>query len=137
MSAKATSIIWEADLKPSKKFVLLALADGCGTNGEHAYPSIREIAGKTSLNRRTIKRILLALKDDHLIAVSQSASHDSPNRYRLDMKRIATLDIHTTRISGVVNSICYKSAGCLNSRIFANSSSYFLDSAGCSSRLYW
>jgi hypothetical protein len=66
MSVKAVTWAFEQRLKPSVKMVLLALCDYAGEHGE-AYPSIKTLELKTSLERKAIFRSLKFLKDGQYI----------------------------------------------------------------------
>lgn len=53
MSVKLMSAVWETDLQPTRKMVLLALCDNANDEGL-CYPSITTIAKKCSLSRRAV-----------------------------------------------------------------------------------
>ncbi len=76
---------WGLRLKPNVKFVLMALADACDDDG-YCWPSVPTLARKTSLDDRSVQRILLKLKADGLLRVEPRYRKDgSPtsNGYRL------------------------------------------------------
>lgn len=60
MSVKMMSIIWEMDLPPTDKLVLLAVADWARDDGSYCWPSISTIAKKSGVSERTVQRTLRA-----------------------------------------------------------------------------
>ena len=76
---------WGLPLKPSGKFVLLALADASDDAG-YCWPSIPTLAKKTCLDPRSVQRILNQLKAQGFLRVERRHRPDgSPtsNGYRL------------------------------------------------------
>ena len=76
---------WGLPLKPSIKFVLLALADA-SDDGGYCWPSISTLAKKTCLDARSVQRILNQLKAQGFLRVERRHRPDgSPtsNGYRL------------------------------------------------------
>lgn len=57
MSVKVMGHVWELDLAPNKKYVLLAYADHADHAGNGIYPSEDLIAYKTGYSRRQVQRI--------------------------------------------------------------------------------
>lgn len=55
MSVKIMGIVWDADLKPTLRFVLLAYADHADHEGKSIFPSIKLLAEKTGYTKRTIQ----------------------------------------------------------------------------------
>lgn len=83
---------WQLRLKPTIKFVLMALADAADDEG-HCWPSVPTLAHKTCMDERSVQRILKVLKDSNFIEVQARYRNDgSPtsNKYRLAL--IATGD---------------------------------------------
>lgn len=62
MSIKLMSIVWELDLPPGEKLVLLALADQANDAGTHCFPSVGTIAKRSGQNERTVRRALRSLE---------------------------------------------------------------------------
>lgn len=80
--------VWSLRLRPSVKFVLLALADAADDNGV-CWPSVPTIANKTCLEDRSVQRILTNVKRDGLLEIERRYRKDgtsTSNRYRLTMK---------------------------------------------------
>lgn len=73
MSIKLMSAVWDLELKPISKLLLLALADNANDQGV-CWPSISHIMKKTSLARRTVETNLQVLISLNLI--------QSENRYK-------------------------------------------------------
>lgn len=85
MSISAMNWAWQLRLKPTVKFVLMALADACDDQG-YCWPSVPTIAYKTCLDDRSVQRILNTLKADGLVEVQKRFRKDgspSSNSYRL------------------------------------------------------
>ena len=88
MSIAAMNWVWALRLRPSVKFVLLALADAADDNGV-CWPSVPTIANKTCLEDRSVQRILSSVKRDGLLEIERRYRKDgtpTSNRYRLTMK---------------------------------------------------
>ncbi|MDA8328741.1 MAG: helix-turn-helix domain-containing protein [Betaproteobacteria bacterium] len=88
MSIAAMNWVWQLRLKPSIKFVLLALADAADDTG-YCWPSIPTLAKKTSLDDRSVQRILHKLKADDLVQVQNRFRNDgsaTSNGYRLSLE---------------------------------------------------
>ena len=62
MSIKLMSVVWELDLPPGEKLVLLALADQANDEGTHCWPSVATIAKRSGQNERTVRRALRNLE---------------------------------------------------------------------------
>lgn len=78
---------WQLRLKPTIKFVLMALADAADDEG-YCWPSVPTLARKTCMDQRSVQRILKTLKDNNLIEVQARFRNDgSPtsNKYWLAM----------------------------------------------------
>ena len=76
---------WQLRLKPTVKFVLMALADACDDDG-YCWPSIPTLANKTCLDDRSVQRILKKLKGDGLVQVQprfRNSGSPTSNGYRL------------------------------------------------------
>lgn len=62
MSIKLMTVVWELDLPPGEKLVLLALADQANDAGTHCWPSVATIAKRSGQNERTVRRALRSLE---------------------------------------------------------------------------
>lgn len=81
--------VWRLRLRPSVKFVLLALADAADDNGA-CWPSIPTLANKTCLDDRSVQRILRWLEDGSYLQIARRYREDgapTSNRYCLALER--------------------------------------------------
>jgi hypothetical protein len=66
MSVRVMTLVWDAELPPMEKLVLLALAD-CANDEGHCWPSATTIKRKSGQGERTVRRCLQSLiKKGHL-----------------------------------------------------------------------
>jgi hypothetical protein len=70
MSVKVMGKVWDMDLPPGEKLVLLALADHADHNGNNAYPGNDLLAKKTGLSTRQVRRILDDLESRAIVKKS-------------------------------------------------------------------
>jgi DNA-binding MarR family transcriptional regulator len=80
-------IVWELDLAPNKRLVLLAYADHADDEGANVYPSLARIAHKTGYSRDQVRRISKELAADGLMVKVQDATHNRGAEYRLHLER--------------------------------------------------
>lgn len=77
MSVRVMTLVWDADLPPMEKLVLLALAD-CANDEGHCWPSAATIVRKSGQGERTVRRCIQSLvKKRHL--TQQQRKGTSPN----------------------------------------------------------
>lgn len=62
MSIALMTLVWELDLPPGEKLVLLALADQANDNGAQCWPSVDTIARRSGQGERTVRRALASLE---------------------------------------------------------------------------
>ncbi len=55
MSVIVMEIVWQANLPPNEKLILLAYADHADQHGRESYPSIQTVARKTGYKTRTVQ----------------------------------------------------------------------------------
>jgi len=72
------SQVWELDLPPTEKLLLLCLADFASDDGENVYPSVATMTRKSSMSERTVRRSLRDLEAHGLLEVLDAA----PGRVR-------------------------------------------------------
>lgn len=104
MSVKQMGQVWDLDLPPLRKLVLLALADHADHDGERIYPSVGRIAYKTGLSHRQVQYELKALRDnDNLIVlVRKGGGRGNPSEYKLDLEKGEQLaPFNPKRVHGV------------------------------------
>jgi hypothetical protein len=63
MSIKLMSLVWELDLPPGEKLVLLALADQANDEGRQCWPSVDTIGQRSGQGERTVRRALASLEE--------------------------------------------------------------------------
>ena len=83
MSVKIMSWAWSQKLEPTKKLILMALADYADDDGV-CWPSMNRLADKCNVSRRTILRNINVLKDDGILSSSHRHREDgsmSSSRY--------------------------------------------------------
>jgi Helix-turn-helix domain len=86
MSGKATGRVWELQLSPAERMVLLALADHADHLGANIYPSIALVAWKTGYSGRQVSRVIAQLVTDGLLIVLQAGGgRKRSTMYRFDL----------------------------------------------------
>jgi DNA-binding transcriptional ArsR family regulator len=80
---------------PTRKLVLLALADEAGDDGKNAMPSVKTLARRACVDTSTVKRHLKALEKEGLIA---EGDQTKAARYRADRRpKVWDLDMTKSR----------------------------------------
>lgn len=62
MSIRLMTQVWDLDLPPGEKLVLLALADQANDEGRQCWPAVLTIAKKSGQGERTVRRALADLE---------------------------------------------------------------------------
>jgi hypothetical protein len=62
MSIRLMAQVWETDLEPSQKLVMLSLADNANDQGV-CWPSVANMVRKTGLSERTVQGVLAQLQE--------------------------------------------------------------------------
>ena len=75
MSVKIMSWAWSQKIEPTRKLILMALADHADDDGV-CWPSMKKLADKCSVSRRTVLRNINALKEDGIISSSHRHRED-------------------------------------------------------------
>lgn len=89
MSTEATAAVLRAKIgDPSKKAVLLGMAEHAGPDGGNCYVSIARIVAYTELSRSTVKAKLAEMVEQELVIVTQEARQHFPRVYRIDIHRL-------------------------------------------------
>lgn len=93
MSAKATGLIWEADLPRPEKYVLLALADHAKEDGSDVYPSLGRVQWKTGYSETQVRDIIRSLIEQKILVPVRKGGNGptDTNRYRIDFKALTML----------------------------------------------
>lgn len=92
MSVKVTTWVWEQDLPPNAKIVLLAVADHADDDGGNSYPSHDTLAKKTGFSTRQVKRVLDSLVEMGYLAIGRAhiphrRADRQPNMYTIFMSQ--------------------------------------------------
>lgn len=87
MSVKQMSLVWELDLHPNHKIILLAYADHAHDDGSHVFPSLKRIAYKTGYSRDQVRRISRELKEAGLMEQVADPTYNRPAEYMLTLER--------------------------------------------------
>lgn len=90
MSVKATNWAWEADLSPSQKLVLLALAHCHNGRTGQCNPRVSTIVDKTGLGERRVKGILKELREAGYIRPDRrrKGRRQASNQYGLALQGV-------------------------------------------------
>jgi hypothetical protein len=84
VSNKALDYVFELDLPPTDKFVLIAIADRVNDKrGGVAWPSIPRLVAMTGYDRRTVQKALRRLQDSGHLEVVEKARGRRSARYRI------------------------------------------------------
>ncbi|WP_198147415.1 helix-turn-helix domain-containing protein [Sphingobium chungbukense] len=62
MSVRLMSLVWELDLPPGEKLVLLALADQANDDGLQCWPAVSTIMKRSGQGERTVRRAIVDLE---------------------------------------------------------------------------
>lgn len=87
MSIAAMNYVWLLKLRPTIKFVLMALADAADDEG-YCWPSIPTLACKTCMDERSVQRILRILEDIELLKIEARYRNDgsaTSNKYQITL----------------------------------------------------
>lgn len=86
MSVKASAAVWDMDLPPNKKLILLALADHADHEGKNVYPGNDLLVKKTGLCKRQVQRILALLeKSRHIKKSSGGSGRSNKASYEINL----------------------------------------------------
>ena len=84
MSVRIMGGVWDLDLDPPKKFVLLAMADHADHDGRKCHPSVRLVAHKTGYSERQVQYIVRELETLGILEVEQpGGGRGNPTHYRI------------------------------------------------------
>jgi hypothetical protein len=101
MSVKISGKVWDMDLPPNEKYVLLALADHADHNGNNAYPGIALLARKTGYDPRNVRRILQSLEEKRIISrTHRGHGKNNPDCYSIHTEKEDNLSIPEAQQSG-------------------------------------
>lgn len=101
MSVKQMGLVWDLDLPPNQRLVLLAYADHADDDGNNVFPSLARMAHKTGYSKDQVRRISRELTADNLMElVERSPGHGRPHRYRLTLENGSKLQPFEPRRNG-------------------------------------
>ncbi len=89
MSINVVREVWELDLPPHEKLLLLAMADHADHEGRNVYPSIDFVAWKTRYSARHVQRLVRGLERRGIL-VRQGNGNGGRGRstcYRIDLRK--------------------------------------------------
>lgn len=88
MSTKivAAVLACQTGLDPRTKLVLLGMAEHCGPDGSHAYPSVKTLARYAECSERTVQRELDKLRKAGYLEVTGKASQHRPTEYAVILR---------------------------------------------------
>lgn len=93
MSALIMKAIWLNGPKyPMGRFVLLAIADFANNRGK-AWPSVKTLAKRCSVNETTIRRNLRHLEREGWLETTSEVGRHKTNRYQISQKVLARAGI--------------------------------------------
>lgn len=92
MSILLMSRVFATNLQPSKKIVLLALADFGSDDGKNIFPSVSTISKKSSLSHRSVQTILGDFLHSGILRVTKNPRGGAPGTTRHLEINLAALD---------------------------------------------
>lgn len=103
MSVKTMAKVWEMDMQPGEKLVLLAYADHADHDDTNMYPSIETIVKKTGYGERNVQRLTRALEAKGFLVPDGKGIHGT-NKWRLGGGAILT-GVQSTTEGGAIYDI--------------------------------
>ena len=92
MSISVMSLVWDTNLPPQEKLVLLAYADRADDEGENIFPAVPTIARKTGYTDRNVQLILRKLiKAGIMVKIGINPNYNYTNIYRIDLDVLKAL----------------------------------------------
>ena len=91
MSIQVMTQVWQSNLPPEQKYILLKLADYADDDGGHVYPSVATVARLTGVSERTVQRHLSAMREVGILEVTGQATQHRPTEYRIRGDKLTPL----------------------------------------------
>ena len=88
MSVIVMEMVWQADLPPNEKLVLLAYADHADHTGLDIYPSVDLISKKTGYSTRHVQRITRMLENQGLLVLDGHGPKGT-NKWKIPAQDVA------------------------------------------------
>ena len=82
MSVKVMGLVWDLEINPNEKFVLLAYADHAAHDGTSIYPAVTTIAKKTGYSERSVQYITRDLEKAGYLVTDGEGVHGT-NKWRI------------------------------------------------------
>ena len=82
MSVKTMAKVWDMNIGPSEKLVLLAYADHADHDDNNMFPAISRVKDKTGLSERQVQRITRRLEEKGIL-VSRGTGPNGTNKWSL------------------------------------------------------
>jgi hypothetical protein len=82
MSVRVMAAVFESDMPPTERLVMLALADHADDAGD-CYPSVARIMSRTGLSERAVRGAFRKLSDAGALEITVGAGPAGCNRFRL------------------------------------------------------
>jgi hypothetical protein len=86
------SLVFDADLSPTEKLVLLALADFANDDGRSIYPSIGKLCRKTSLTTRSVQNQLKKLRAFKVLGY-EHIGKNRPSTYFINIEELTRMGV--------------------------------------------
>lgn len=86
------SKVFTTNLQPSKKIVLLALADFANDDGKNIFPAVSTIANKSSLSHRSVQTIIGDFLGTGILRITKNPKGGAPGSTRHLIIDLAALD---------------------------------------------
>lgn len=87
MSVKVMGLVWDLEMPPNEKIVLLAYADHADHDGRSIFPAMSKIIKKTGYAERTVQLITRKLADDgYLVEEGTGKSEAGTNAWYIPIK---------------------------------------------------
>ncbi len=95
MSVRVMAMVWDTDLPPHLKLVLLAYADHANDDGHSIYPGEEWMAAKTSYSPGTIRRNTRILIDEGYLERTKKGYRTQRAEYRINVTALEGAHIDT------------------------------------------
>lgn len=92
MSILLMSRVFATSLSPSKKIVLLSLADFADDDGKNIFPSVATVAKKSSLSHRSVQTIIGDFADSGILRITKNPFGGAPGKTRHLQINLAALE---------------------------------------------
>lgn len=92
------ALVWDLDLPPNKRLVLLAYADHADDDGGSVFPSLGRVAHKTGYSIDQVRRLSRDLVKDNLMEkIGEGTGRGNTHEYRLTLEKGTKLQGFTSK----------------------------------------